>query len=89
MPWNKPLAYEVHLRDGRVLRTLHDLRDVFASDRFASITHWSALEYALYLLLRAADTGFESDIEAATDQACVVFRLQGMMRDVTPRRPRR
>jgi hypothetical protein len=31
MPWNKPLAYDLPLKDGRTLRTLHDARDVFAS----------------------------------------------------------
>jgi hypothetical protein len=86
MHWDKPLTYEVCLRDGRVLRTLRDLREVFASNRFAGITRWRALEHALDLLLRAAETGAESDIEAATGQACVVFRLQGMIVVVMPTR---
>lgn len=80
MRWSAPLSTPLTLSDGRVLRTLHDVRDVFASDAFRGVTHWPALEHALDLLLRAAETGGEADIQAATDQACVVFRVRGMMR---------
>jgi hypothetical protein len=77
MPWHAPLAYELTLTDGRVLRTLHDARDLFTSSAFSGITHSSP--HALHLLLMAAATGKPNDIEAATDQIAVALRVHGMM----------
>jgi hypothetical protein len=60
MPWSKPLAYELTLKDGRTLRTLHDARDLFASGVFDGVTQSPPLEHALDLLLKAAETGKEA-----------------------------
>jgi hypothetical protein len=79
MPWNKPLAHELPLKDGRILRTLDDARVVFASGVFAGVTHSPPLEHALDLLLKAAETGKPGDVEAATDQIGMVLRLWKMM----------
>ena len=79
MPWAKPLAYELPLKDGRTLRTLHDVRDVFASGVFAGVTHSPPLEHAIDLLIRAAETGEDHDVRAATDQVATVLRLWRMM----------
>jgi hypothetical protein len=78
MAWNKPLAYELPLKDGRILRTLHDARYVFASGVFDGVTHSPPLEHALDLLLKAAETGTPDDVKAATDQIGVVLRLWKM-----------
>jgi hypothetical protein len=79
MPWAKPLAYELPLKDGRTLRTLHDARDVFASGVFAGVTRSPPLEHALDLLIRAAETGEDDDVEAATDQIATVLRIWRMI----------
>jgi hypothetical protein len=78
MAWKKPLAYELALKDGRILRTLHDARDVFASGVFNGVTHSPPLELALESLLKAAETGKPDDVKAATDQISVVLRLWKM-----------
>jgi hypothetical protein len=77
MPWGKPLAYNLPLKDGRTLRTLHDCRDVFASGVFAGVTQSPPLEHALDLLIRAAETGEDNDVKAATDQIATVLRPGG------------
>jgi hypothetical protein len=79
MPWNKPLARHLPLKDGRTLHTLHDARDVFASGVFAGVTHDPPLEHAIELLIRAAETGEDNDVEAATDQVAIMLRLWRMM----------
>jgi hypothetical protein len=79
MPWAKPLAYELPLKDGRTLRTLHDVRDVFASEIFAGATHLPPLECAVDLLMRAAETGEPDDVTNATDQVAHVLRVWRMM----------
>ena len=73
MPWSKPLARELALKDGRVLRTLHDARDLFASGVFAGVTHSQALERAIELLIRAAESGEDGDVADATDQVATVL----------------
>ena len=75
MSWTNPLARELVLTDGRVLRTLHDVRDVFASGRFDGVTKSPPLEYALDLLMLAAETGEPTDIDAATAQIARVLKI--------------
>ena len=79
MPWAKPLAYPLPLKDGRTLCTLHDVRDVFASGVFAGVTHSPPLEHALDLLIKAAGTGSDDYVKAATDQIAVVLQFWQMM----------
>jgi len=79
MPWAKPLAYELPLKDGRTLRTLHDARDVFSSGVFSGVTHSPPLEHAIELLIRAAETEEANDVKAATDQIVTVLQLWRMM----------
>jgi hypothetical protein len=79
MPWSKPLAHELTLKDGRTLRTLHDARDVFASGVFAGVKHSPPLEHAIDLLIDAAESGKPDDIKAATDQVAIALRAHGMM----------
>jgi hypothetical protein len=79
MTWSAPLARELLLRDGRVLRTLRDARELFASGAFSGITHSPPLEHAIELLIRAAETGDEDDIAVATNQIAVALRVHGMM----------
>jgi hypothetical protein len=79
MPWNRPLARDLVLTNGRVLRTLHDARDVFASGAFAGVKHSPPLEHAIDLLIDAADSGKPGDIKAATDQVAIALRVHGMV----------
>ena len=79
MRWNKPLAYDLPLKDGRNLHTLHDARDVFVSGVFAGVAYAPALEHAIELLIRAAETGESDDVTAATDQVATVLHLWRMM----------
>jgi hypothetical protein len=43
MAWNDHLAYELSLRDGQILRTLHDVMDVLASGSFNDLAQAPAL----------------------------------------------
>ena len=79
MAWNDLLAYELSLRDGQVLRTLHDVVDVFASEDFNDLAHAPALKSAVEPVLRAAESGHPDDLKAATDQVATVLRIWRMM----------
>lgn len=78
MSWTRPLARKLVLTDGRVLRTLHDARHVFASGVFSGATHSPPLEQAIDRLLKAAETGDDDDVTAATDQVATVLRIWRM-----------
>src|SRR5688572_7155591 len=54
--WNLPLTRPLVLKSGEVLRTLHDVADLF-SRRFSTVIESAPLEHALELLLTAAETG--------------------------------
>jgi hypothetical protein len=88
MPWSAPLSRELPLKDGRTLRTLHDVRDVFTSDVFSGVTH---LEHAIDLLLMAAESGDGGDIEAATGSGrdCAAAVAHDGMKDPPKPAPRR
>jgi hypothetical protein len=78
MPWDKKLSRPLVLKNGDRLETLSDVRSLFL-ERFATVTHNSALAYAGELLLKAAETGKRSDITAATDQIELVLRRERVM----------
>jgi hypothetical protein len=51
---------------------------VFASGVFSGVTHAPALEHAIELLVRAAETGQDGDVRAATSQIATVLRMWRM-----------
>jgi hypothetical protein len=59
------------------LVTLLDAANLLA-ERFDTVRRDEALEHALELLLRAAETGRRRDREGATDQIALVLRLGGL-----------
>ena len=65
--WDMPLPQTLRLRRGGELRTLGDAGR-FALDRYGSIIKSEGVEHMLNLLLRAAETGRQSDVAAAADQ---------------------
>jgi hypothetical protein len=64
------------LTEGRVLRTLHDARDMFASGRFDGVTNSPPLEYALDLRMLEAETGEPADIDAAIAQIARMLKIR-------------
>ena len=52
---------------------------MFASGVFSGVTHSPPLERALDSLIKAAETGEDDDVQAATDQIATVLRLWRMM----------
>ena len=64
--WDMPLPQTLRLKRGGELRTLGDAGR-FALDRYGSIIKSEGVEHMLNLLLRAAETGREGDVAAATD----------------------
>lgn len=85
MFWRKKLSRRLTLSDGTQLKNLADARRLFL-DRFASVTHSASLAHAGELLLKAAETGEKSDVEAATDQ---IERTLTSMRLITKQAKRR
>jgi hypothetical protein len=79
MLWNRRLAYDLPLKDGSTLHTLHDSRDLIAYGVFSGVTVSPPLEHAIKLLLKAAKTGEPDDVRAATDQIAVALRVHGLM----------
>ena len=76
--WTLPLTQTLTLKSGRQLRTLGDAADLIL-DRFGSTIRSDPLEYAIELLLRAAETRRDDDLKAATDQLLVVLRFNRMV----------
>ena len=66
------------LKNSECLETLSDVRSLFL-DRFASVTHSAALDYAGELLLTTAATSERTDIAAATDQIELVLKRERWM----------
>ena len=71
--WDAPLSRA--LRGGN--KPLHTLRDAgrYLTDNYANMTRSQALEHAIELLMKAAESGDRRDIKAATEQ--VARFLQG------------
>jgi hypothetical protein len=76
--WTLPLTQTLVLKDGTRLAVLWDAAELMTR-RFGTITQSAAVEYAVRLLLRVAETGTEEDRKAATDQIVLVLRLDRMM----------
>jgi hypothetical protein len=75
--WSRPLSRTLTLKSGRRLTTLLDATDLLA-EQFQTATRNDLLEYAIGLLLRAAETGTLADRRAATDRVALVQRLSAM-----------
>ena len=91
--WSRPLTHTLTLKSGRRLVRLLDAADLLA-EGFQTVRRYDPLEYAIELLLRAAETGTPADRKAATDQVALVLRLNHMLAAPsstapvrTPRRP--
>jgi hypothetical protein len=65
--WDRSLAWPITVRDGRAVATLTDARMLILDlpDSIQKRTHWLL---ATELLLKAADSGSDNDIERATLQ---------------------
>jgi hypothetical protein len=74
--WSKPLSRVLTLRNGERLETLADCGGLLTS-RFGNVLYDEALEHAIVLLMRAAETGRAIHLEAATDQVETVLRARG------------
>ena len=77
--WTRLLSRTLVLKDGTHLATLHDVAKVFTRT-FDNSVHWPTLDYAIELLMKAAETGTEDDVEAATNEAAIVLRQRVLMR---------
>jgi hypothetical protein len=65
--WDRSLAWPITVRDGRAIATLTDARMLILDlpDSIQKRAHWLL---ATELLLKAADSGSDNDIERATLQ---------------------
>ena len=84
--WNQPLTRTLVLKSGQRLTTLHDAADLFTRP-FGSIWRDVPLAHAIRLLFRAAETGSPEDRKAATDQAALALRLNGLLSTLSPYAP--
>ena len=64
---DRRLARRITLADGSQVATIGDACDVIG-EKFAETARWLALDEALFLLHRAAETDEPADLRAATDQ---------------------
>jgi hypothetical protein len=78
VPWDKPLARDLILSDGRKLVTLRDAVRLFV-DRFESVEDAPPVRRAIEHLMKAGDSGSPYDVEAATEQTAHVLRVWRMM----------
>jgi hypothetical protein len=81
MYWSVSLTYFISPRSGpmRRMETLLDANRALSKDlgfRFLKQPHW---RHAGQLLLRAADTGADGDIQAATDAIYSAIEQEGWM----------
>ena len=76
--WDKPLARELILNDGRTLVTLRDAVRLFV-DRFESVEDAPPVRRAIERLLKAGDSGSPHEVETATEQVAHVLRVWRMM----------
>jgi len=78
MSWDKLLTEPITLNDDRVLRTLGEAAQLLlglSAQRQAHV--WVA--YAAELLIEAADSGAESDVEDATFQVERALKREGLL----------
>jgi hypothetical protein len=78
--YSRKLARRIRLADGRTLTTLHDAREVVLSAFGAVNSRSGALDYAIKLLMQAAENGKRADILAATDALEMVLRGRRLLR---------
>lgn len=64
---DRRLTRRITLADGSQVATIGDASDLIG-EKFAATARWEALEHALFLLHRAAETDEPADLAAATDQ---------------------
>jgi hypothetical protein len=76
--WSKALSYPLVLKNGERLETLADCGGLL-TERFSGVLHHEALEYAIVLLMRAAESGKVADRREATDQVERVLRGRGLI----------
>jgi hypothetical protein len=76
--WSRKLSEPVKLKDGRILETLREVRDLILRLGSSHQKHpwWT---YTAELLLKAAESGKRTDIKLATDQLCRVLMRGGML----------
>ncbi len=78
MPWSDPLSKPITLKDGRVLVTLRDAGKLFAGFSESVQAHkW--VEYAVELLLLAAENSDARTVKAATRQVERALFREGMI----------
>ena len=77
--WTQPLTRTLILKSGERLRTLHDAAEL-TTRRFGTVTRDAPLKHAIWLMLRAAETGARADRKAATDQVALVLRINMLLR---------
>ncbi len=78
MPWSRPLASQITLRDKRVLRTLDDAAQLLLRFNDAIQAHpW--VQHAAALLIAAAESGDADAIEEATLQTQRALSREGLL----------
>jgi hypothetical protein len=76
--WSRKLSEPVKTENGRILKTLSDVRDLILRLGESEIKHaWWV--YAGELLLKATKSGKRSEIKLATDQLCRALDRAGML----------
>jgi hypothetical protein len=78
MAWSDALSSPAPLKDGRVLMTLRDAANLFASFSESILAHgW--VSHAVDLLIEAAEDGSAGAIEKATRQVQRALFREGMI----------
>jgi hypothetical protein len=67
LSWSKKFSQPIRLKDGRELRTLSEARALIVRME-GRIEGMPVYEYAIELLLKAAETGKRADIQEAENQ---------------------
>jgi hypothetical protein len=76
--WSALLSRPVPVKDGKLIRTLNDARQLaLANKATGGRTSWQS---AAGLMLTAAETGAAIDIEAATKQLELALLLEGRLK---------
>jgi hypothetical protein len=76
MSWERRFGEPIRLKDGRELKTLSEVRALILrmEHRIAGVPYY---EYAIELLLKAADTGKKADVQDAGHQLHRALRADG------------
>jgi hypothetical protein len=77
MSWEKKFMEPIRLKSGRELRTLSDARAlILGMEKWLRGSRW---EYAIELLLKAAETGTKADIQDAWAQIGRALLGEGLL----------